>query len=268
MKKSQLKQLIKEEILKVLSEDQGMVDKILDKISQYGIKSLSQQELDTLNKFSKGENITDLSKDEENTLNKILDKANTQGRSNLSFLERDWMETNFPFPLFREYDTLYLSDPIRKFLQNNRSTKPFYAVQKYIDNKVSQAKQTNNLQNLINSGYFENDIEKELIDWYNKKYNEKMNYIGDDIKNHLKKIYNQEPNIPNIIYSDTDGNDFVDKKNLLKLLKKHFSLDKLKDELINEFIDAVYSSGTDLYTEISEREWVEEYSVFLEDYEI
>jgi hypothetical protein len=55
MKKSQLKQLIKEEILKVLSEDQGIVDKILDKISQYGINSLTRVEKEYLDNYSKGD---------------------------------------------------------------------------------------------------------------------------------------------------------------------------------------------------------------------
>lgn len=53
MKKEQLKQLIKEEIRKVLNEDQNVVDKILDKISQYGINSLTHTEKEYLDKYSK-----------------------------------------------------------------------------------------------------------------------------------------------------------------------------------------------------------------------
>jgi len=249
---------------KILNENET-VNQLLDKISSYGIKSLSQQELDMLNSFSKGKDITDLNKDEEYTLDKILDKAGTQGWSNLSFLERDWLENNFPIKL-RDYDTLYLSDPTRKFQKNNKSTKGFYTVKKFIDDKVSQAKQTNNLQNLINSGYFENNIEKELINWYNKEYNEKIKYIGSDIKNYLKKIYNQESNTFNIVYLNANGDYLIDEKNLLKLLKKHFSSNELKNELVDDFVNAIYDSGIDLFTEMSEREWIEEYSTFLEDY--
>ena len=54
MKKSQLKQLIKEEIQKLL-EDQIVIDKILDKISTSGIESLTPQEKAYLEKYSKGE---------------------------------------------------------------------------------------------------------------------------------------------------------------------------------------------------------------------
>jgi hypothetical protein len=54
MKKSELKQIIKEEIHKILSEDSKYeIDSILDKISSSGIESLSSREklfLDTLNK--------------------------------------------------------------------------------------------------------------------------------------------------------------------------------------------------------------------------
>jgi hypothetical protein len=255
---------LKDILNKVLNENET-IDQLLDKISAYGIKSLSQQELDILNNFSKGKDITNLNKDEEYTLDKIFDKAGTQGWSNLSFLERDWLENNFPIKL-RDYDTLYLSDPTRRFLKNNKSTKGFYDVKKYIDDKVSQAKQTNNLQNLTNSGYFENNIEEELIDWYNEKYNEKIKYIGNDIKNYLKKIYNQEFNTFNIVYSKNNGEYIIDEKNLYKLLKKHFSLNELKDELVDDFVTAIYDSGVDLFTEMSEREWIEEYSTFLEDY--
>jgi DNA-binding transcriptional regulator GbsR (MarR family) len=53
MKKSELKQLIKEEIRKVLSENKDIVDKILDKISQYGINSLTYTEKEYLDKYSK-----------------------------------------------------------------------------------------------------------------------------------------------------------------------------------------------------------------------
>lgn len=53
MKKSQLKQLIKEEIRKVLNEDEDIINKILDKISQRGINSLTFTEKEYLNKYSK-----------------------------------------------------------------------------------------------------------------------------------------------------------------------------------------------------------------------
>lgn len=44
MKKSELKQIIREEIRKVLNEDQAIIDKILDKISSSGIESLTPEE--------------------------------------------------------------------------------------------------------------------------------------------------------------------------------------------------------------------------------
>jgi hypothetical protein len=53
MKKFQLKQLIKEEIRKVLNEDKDIIDKILDKISQRGMNSLTYTEKEYLDKYSK-----------------------------------------------------------------------------------------------------------------------------------------------------------------------------------------------------------------------
>jgi len=53
MKRSQLKQLIKEEIHKILKEDEDIINKILDKISQRGINSLTHTEKEYLNKYSK-----------------------------------------------------------------------------------------------------------------------------------------------------------------------------------------------------------------------
>jgi len=53
MKKSQLKQLIKEEIRKVLNEDK-IADRILDKINSQGINSLTKLEKDYLKDFSLG----------------------------------------------------------------------------------------------------------------------------------------------------------------------------------------------------------------------
>ena len=54
MKKSNLKQIIKEEIKKIL-EDSNIIDKILGKISTSGIDSLTPQEKEYLDKHSKGE---------------------------------------------------------------------------------------------------------------------------------------------------------------------------------------------------------------------
>jgi hypothetical protein len=53
MKNSKLRQIIKEEIHKVLNEDKDIVNKILDKISQYGMDSLTYTEKEYLNKYSK-----------------------------------------------------------------------------------------------------------------------------------------------------------------------------------------------------------------------
>jgi hypothetical protein len=56
MKKSQLKQIIKEEISKVLNENnQQLLDTILDKLSTDGIESLTPEETNFLDMFSKGE---------------------------------------------------------------------------------------------------------------------------------------------------------------------------------------------------------------------
>jgi hypothetical protein len=69
MKKSQLKQVIKEEIQKIL-EDSNIIDKILDKISTSGIDSLTPQEKEYLNKHSKGEeDLVDPYDIENNALN-------------------------------------------------------------------------------------------------------------------------------------------------------------------------------------------------------
>ena len=57
VKKSQLKQVIKEEIQKVLKENEYL-DQLLDKISSSGIDSLSDSERNALNRYSKGENPT------------------------------------------------------------------------------------------------------------------------------------------------------------------------------------------------------------------
>jgi hypothetical protein len=55
MKKSQLKQIIKEEIYKVLNENQELVDRILDKISKNGLNSLTYTEKQYLDKFGKND---------------------------------------------------------------------------------------------------------------------------------------------------------------------------------------------------------------------
>jgi len=54
MKKSQLKQIIKEEISKILKENET-VDRILDKISIQGKDSLTPEEKEYLERYSKGE---------------------------------------------------------------------------------------------------------------------------------------------------------------------------------------------------------------------
>jgi hypothetical protein len=53
MKYSQLRQIIKEEIRKVLNENE-IIDKILDKISSYGVDSLTIKEKEYLDQNSKG----------------------------------------------------------------------------------------------------------------------------------------------------------------------------------------------------------------------
>ena len=53
MKKSQLRQIIKEEVQKALNEDKNIVDKILDKISKYGMNSLTYIEKEYLDKYAK-----------------------------------------------------------------------------------------------------------------------------------------------------------------------------------------------------------------------
>jgi hypothetical protein len=60
MKKSQLKQLIKEELIKILKENEYL-DQLLDKISSSGMDSLSPKEKTYLDQYSKGENPKSLS---------------------------------------------------------------------------------------------------------------------------------------------------------------------------------------------------------------
>jgi len=57
MKKSELKQLIKEEISKVLNETEPLTNRLLDKILNSGINSLTDFERDLLNKISKEEDL-------------------------------------------------------------------------------------------------------------------------------------------------------------------------------------------------------------------
>lgn len=57
MKKSQLKQIIKEEIVKILTENEYL-DQLLDKISASGIDSLSNGEKKDLDRYHKGEDPT------------------------------------------------------------------------------------------------------------------------------------------------------------------------------------------------------------------
>lgn len=60
MKRSQLKQLIKEEIHKILKENEYL-DQLLDKISSSGMDSLSPKEKTYLDQYSKGANPKSLS---------------------------------------------------------------------------------------------------------------------------------------------------------------------------------------------------------------
>jgi hypothetical protein len=60
MKKSQLKQIIKEEIIKILNEN-DYLDQLLDKISSSGENSLSSKEKNYLDQYSKGTNPESLS---------------------------------------------------------------------------------------------------------------------------------------------------------------------------------------------------------------
>jgi hypothetical protein len=57
MKKSQLKQLIKEEIRKVLSETELLTNRLLDKILKSGINSLTDFEKDLLDRISNEEDL-------------------------------------------------------------------------------------------------------------------------------------------------------------------------------------------------------------------
>jgi hypothetical protein len=57
MKKSQLKQIIKEEIAKILTENEYL-DQLLDKISASGMDSLSAEEKKDLDRYHKGEDPT------------------------------------------------------------------------------------------------------------------------------------------------------------------------------------------------------------------
>jgi hypothetical protein len=63
MKKFQLKQLIKEEISKVLNENESLTNKILDKISQSGISSLTDFERQYLDKIYNEKDISSLKMD-------------------------------------------------------------------------------------------------------------------------------------------------------------------------------------------------------------
>jgi hypothetical protein len=60
MKKSELKQIIKEEISKVLNENESLTNKILDKISQSSISSLTDFERQYLDKISNEEDVSSL----------------------------------------------------------------------------------------------------------------------------------------------------------------------------------------------------------------
>jgi hypothetical protein len=60
MKYSQLRQIIKEEIRKVLNENEFLTNTILDKISQSGISSLTDFERQYLDKISNEEDVSSL----------------------------------------------------------------------------------------------------------------------------------------------------------------------------------------------------------------
>ena len=60
MKKSELKQIIKEEIHRALNENESLTNKILDKISQSGISSLTDFERQYLDKISNDEDVSSL----------------------------------------------------------------------------------------------------------------------------------------------------------------------------------------------------------------
>jgi hypothetical protein len=82
MKKSQLKQLIKEEIRKVLNEDKT-ADRILDKIRSQGMDSLTKLEKDYLKDFSLGKtNLIDPYDEENIRLN--------EKKSFLSFIKSNY----------------------------------------------------------------------------------------------------------------------------------------------------------------------------------
>jgi len=89
MKKSELRGLIQEEICKVLGEDQGSVNKILDKISAQGIKSLS----DAQKEYLKGDPLKKPSFDSGPELRDFIEKhskdvakaLNTSGIQDIDF---------------------------------------------------------------------------------------------------------------------------------------------------------------------------------------
>jgi len=57
MKKSQLKQIIKEEVKKVLNETESLTNRLLDKILKSGISSLTDFERELLDKISNKEDL-------------------------------------------------------------------------------------------------------------------------------------------------------------------------------------------------------------------
>jgi hypothetical protein len=104
MKKSQFKQLIKEEIRKILKENEYL-DQLLDKISSLGMDSLSPKEKTYLDQYSKGENPKSLSPETF----KVRVENNYMGSYNAYLYAKDnpWI----PQQVFDLTNAYYMYDP-------------------------------------------------------------------------------------------------------------------------------------------------------------
>lgn len=104
-KKSQLKQIIKEEVQKILKENEYL-DQLLDKISSSGMDSLSPKEKTYLNQYSKGTNPKSLSPE---TFKVRLKKMMGTYMAYLYAQDNPWI----PQQVFDLTNSHYMSDPDR-----------------------------------------------------------------------------------------------------------------------------------------------------------
>jgi hypothetical protein len=106
VKKSQLKQIIKEELIKILKENEYL-DQLLDKISSSGMDSLSPKEKTYLDQYSKGANPKSLSPE---TFKVRLEKDFMGSyQAYLYASDNPWI----PQQVFDLTNSYYMSDPDR-----------------------------------------------------------------------------------------------------------------------------------------------------------